>query len=184
MKKLGFQPATIRRVSKALSSPITPPVTLRTPAALTWAASARRSARESVGSPLPLRMSAPSQTVPSCPPVPRTSVSIRKEGPSFVSAAYVNGSFSFEAGASERPPFCAKRTVPVVRSSATAPERAGATWGTLSARARRSCKALSWVGPAEVAAGATSATRAKTAARRRRLKRNPFFETDPTASRT
>ena len=25
MKKLGFQPATIRRVSKALSSPITPP---------------------------------------------------------------------------------------------------------------------------------------------------------------
>ena len=31
MKKLGFQPATIRRVSNALSSPITPPVTLRTP---------------------------------------------------------------------------------------------------------------------------------------------------------
>ena len=59
MKKLGFQPATIRRASYALSSPLTPPVTLRIPDDFTCAASARRSALESVGSPFPLRTRVP-----------------------------------------------------------------------------------------------------------------------------
>ena len=68
MKKLGFHPATIRRASYALSSPATPPVTLRMPRDFTCAASARRSARDKVGSPLPLRTSVPVHCVPSCAP--------------------------------------------------------------------------------------------------------------------
>jgi hypothetical protein len=104
-----------------------PRVTLRMPAAFTCAARARRSARESVGSPFPLSTSAPFQTLPSSWPSPSTSVSIRNVGPSFTRAAYVSGSFSFDAGASDFAPFRANSTVPVARSSATPAERAGAT---------------------------------------------------------
>ena len=96
-----------------------PPVTVRIPLSRTWIASARSPALLSVGSPFPFSTRVPSQVVPSCSPSPRTSVSILNAGPSCTSAAYVSGSFSFEAGASGRVGFCEYRTAPVVRSTAT-----------------------------------------------------------------
>ena len=59
-------------------------------------------------------------------PWPRTSVGNRKVGPRTFSAAYVTGSFSFEAGTKPTAELCAKTTLPEVRSSAIAPVRAGA----------------------------------------------------------
>ena len=93
MKNEAFQPSAVRRESNQDSSPMTPPVTRVIPAARTCRASTASCADESVGSPYPLRIRFPA---PSC----RTSVSMRKSGPSAVSAAYVTVNFSFEAGSS------------------------------------------------------------------------------------
>ena len=77
-----------------------PPTTRRMPYARTWAASERRPVVDRVGSPPPRSTSVPVNVVPSCSPWPRTSVSIRYDAPSVANAAYVNGNFSFDAGAS------------------------------------------------------------------------------------
>src|SRR5205823_8892384 len=110
-------------------------------------------------------------------------VSIRNVDPSLRSAAYVSGSFSFEAGASALAPFCANTMVPVSRSNATPAERAGATCGTRSARARERCSGDCWLGRAAVEPGAASATARQSAATRRRLKRDPFFAGERVQSR-
>ena len=80
----------------------------------------------------------------SCRPAgrsPRTSVSIRNDGPSAVSAAYVTASFSFDAGRSGSDALREYTASPVARSSANAADAARLTCGTLSARSRRGSRA-------------------------------------------
>ena len=76
----------------------------------------------------------PRHTEPSSSPSPSASVEKRKLGPSASRQAYVTASFSFEAGINGSPRLWAYTALPVVRSTATAPVRDFATWGTESAR--------------------------------------------------
>ena len=78
-----------RDVSKTVSSPRTRPLTRVIPCALTWAASAPRSAVENVGSPDPMRYRSPLQVAPARVPAPATVVANRKSGRRALSAPTV-----------------------------------------------------------------------------------------------
>ena len=170
--KYAFHPAAPRRLSKADSSPRIRPVTLRIPDARNDAARPARSADVRVGSPSPWRYRSPSQVAPIRSPTPSTWVVKRNPGPSRVNAAHDTGSFSFDAGWTGTLWLCAKRTSPVLTSTAIADVRASERYGerrVFESRVARSPEAARGDETA-VAAIATeqSASRSRTAPNRRR----------------
>ena len=179
MKKLGFHPATMRRASYALSSPTTPPVTLRMPRDFTCAASARRSARDKVGSPLPFRTSEP-----------RPLRSILLALTEHVGLDPERGTEPYEGRVGQRQLLVRRRRQRPV-AVLLEEDRAGseiesdgrrACWGDVGDVERTGEPALQLrvLGRPRraVDAGAARATSAKRAARRRRFTRNPFFGPD------
>src|SRR5207237_7494811 len=82
----------------------------------------------------PFRTTFPYQTLARRCPSPSTSVRNRYAGPSSASAAYVTGSFSFDAGSSEVSASRAKRVAPLSRSRTTPADDPERSAGAASAR--------------------------------------------------